>query len=396
MNFLARLAANRFLDVGAVVVLVVTVAGLGRALPVEMRRIDFAHYYASSRLALDGRNPYRVPLAAVFPEYRFVYDPSIPYATNPPTLIWLFAAVAWLPVAGAYWCWMATQVASLWAILWLVRRLLGARLTRRGWLFVCVGAVTFPPVINNFMYGQVQLALAALVLAAFYWRQRGWHQAACAAITVAGLIKLYPLVLLPWFLARRSGGLRLVMKRAAVGGGLAVAVLMATNLGWWRDFLTVSTGVFRDWMLTDDNIQSLPPLAVKCAGMGWGNAVALVTIGAAYAWCWRVGRNEEAEFSLLTVAMLAGGWLTWSHYFVFLIFPLSLVVLAVAGQPSLLRLGWLVLLWVLFANFNGSLVRAVQAATGLWLPLHATPLAAALSVGVFFWRRVGVPATGEG
>ena len=311
-----------------------------QSLPVlraAMRQNDFSHYYAAGRLAWEGHNPYRTGLAPMCERLGLVYDPQIPVATNPPPLVWLTALLAMWPLRVAFGLWLGVQLAGLAVILWLTRRLLGDRLPPLGGHWLAVAAIVSGPVQWNLAYSQVQLPLAALVLAAFDWRRRGRERTACAAVTVACLLKLYPVVLLPWFVWRGRGGWRGMVERAAVCGAVALAGWCVTGPGWWRDFFAVSTVVIRQWMIMDPTVFSVPSLVAKYGSDTAAQLAGLGLIIGGYAWCaWGHGADEE-EFALLTVVMLLAGWVTWAHYLVFLIFPFTLLVIWVARAPTASR-----------------------------------------------------------
>lgn len=57
MDWLRRLGQNQLLDVAAVVVAVICVAGTMRMAPLQARENDFAYYYLTGRLLLEGRRP---------------------------------------------------------------------------------------------------------------------------------------------------------------------------------------------------------------------------------------------------------------------------------------------------------------------------------------------------
>src|SRR5258708_38695741 len=96
-----RLAGNRLLDAGAIGIAAMVVVWIATEVPERSRTIDFAHYYASSRVLIEGGNPYTTPLSALFDRWGFVYFEDIPFGTNPPPLLWLFAPFALLsPQAG--------------------------------------------------------------------------------------------------------------------------------------------------------------------------------------------------------------------------------------------------------------------------------------------------------
>ena len=90
------------LDVGVVLIALVHVVWIALLLPSRTFTHDFNHSYISSRLLLEGHNPYRTPLASESEKYGFVHTETIPVATNPPLLLWLFAPLTMLPPRPAF------------------------------------------------------------------------------------------------------------------------------------------------------------------------------------------------------------------------------------------------------------------------------------------------------
>jgi hypothetical protein len=66
-------------------------------------------------------------------------------------------------------------------------------------------------------------------------------------------------------------------------------------------------------------------------------AVGWVALMGAYALCLRLRDDNEAQFCLLSLAMLAGGTTSWSHYMVLTIFPVAVMLTYVAVNPSCAR-----------------------------------------------------------
>ena len=247
MNWLRRLAGNRLLDVGAGLLALLVLGRLAWALPSRASKLDFSHYYVSSRPALEGQNPYTCTLEAESRRWGFVGFEQIPRATNPPTLVWLVAAVAWAPPVVAFWAWTTLQVMCLVIVLGLTRWLLHGRLSARGWWFLLAGVVSSPTIYYHFWFSQVQLLLAALVLGGFACLQRGHRAAACALVTTAGLLKLFPLMLLPWFLWRGGEGGRALWRRAGVTIVVGLGVVSATGWGLWRDYFRFAAPILADY-----------------------------------------------------------------------------------------------------------------------------------------------------
>lgn len=163
---------------------------------------DFAHYWLSSRLLLDGRVPYGVPLGPPGRAAGLTLDLGVRYATSTPAFLVLFEPLAALPPRTAYLLWALVQLASLAAVLVLSLRLVEDRVPRWGLRLLAGLTVVGFSVWDHFFFSQTQLLLMALVLAALHLSTRGRHGAAVLLVTAAGLLKLYPLALLPWFVGR--------------------------------------------------------------------------------------------------------------------------------------------------------------------------------------------------
>jgi hypothetical protein len=347
-----RLARNRLLDAAALGIAAMVVVWIATELPERSRTIDFAHYYASSRVLVEGGNPYTTPLASLFDRWGFVYFEDIPFGTNPPPLLWLFAPFALLLPRAAYVTWLVVQVVSLIWLLWLTRRLLADRLSARGFRFVCAATVASTAVFVHFYYSQVQLLLAAITLSAYALLRAGQGTPACLLVTLAGLTKLFPLVLVPWFLWRSEGNVRQRLTRCVITALFAAGIVWATGLGLWRDFAQHGMEVVKTFAVNRTTNFSLPSfitnfgfarsdfMPTEDVGRLWwtvGTLVGIAVIGLVFVVIPGSKQNHETEFCLLTVAMLVGGITTWPHYFVFLVFPVTVAALIVAATPSLLR-----------------------------------------------------------
>lgn len=337
-----RLGRNPLLDVGALGISMLAIGLILWVLPSRSNRIDFAHYYVSSRLLLESTDPYAVSLESQYARYGFVVDEDKtgPTATNPPPLLWLFLPVALLSPPVAFGAWVIAQAVCLGVILWLTRAILQPRLSPRGWRFVCAGAIASAPVYWHFYYSQAQLLLAALVLGAYAWRRSSKHTAACLAIASAGLLKIFPFAFLPWFLWGDNNSPARRLRRALATTAFILAVVVVTNPQHWDSFFENGLGVVKEWSVNRQSNFSLPSFVINLgssfhdfapppalasslwyAGTVFGAALVLLALVA----CLVVRCDGEARFCLLTIAVLAGSLTTWGNYFVFLIFPVAVM-----------------------------------------------------------------------
>lgn len=404
MSWWRRLGRSRLLDVVATVIAAFSVARIALVLPARSSADDFAHYYIASRLLLQGTNPYGESLTPLYAQYGFmVDDPALPVMVpNPPAFVWLFSPLAALPPRPAFAVWLVIQVSSLAAVLWLTRRLLSEQLSRRGWRFVYAATIASLPVFWHFYFSQAQLLLTAIVLAAFAAHRAGRSTVACTAVMAAGLLKLFPLALLPWFVWRGSGTIRNRLIRAAVTLGFGLLVVLATGVDRWADFsrrqspvvaANLVNRVFNDTvpsLVTNLGYASAGYAPSETAARWWlmaGMGSGLVLLAAAYVVCCRAGPGPELEFSLLCVTMLAASVTAWGHYLVFLIFPLTVVATRVKGNPVPHRLIWFAILLALLNNLGryNFMLKEAWLTGHVWVKilLNYVPLYGLLGVGLF-------------
>jgi hypothetical protein len=404
MNWWRRLATYRILDIGAVALAVSVVVWWSMVLPPRWNDYDFNHYYASGRMLLRGLNPYTTSLESVSHALGFQFAADLPIATYPPLFLWMFAALAALPPRVAFAVWVALEIICLAAILWLIRRVLGERLSARGWLFVVALTTISRPLSYNLYYSQPQLLLAALVLGAYAAHLAGRHGWACVAVSVAGMLKLYPLILLPWFIWSGSGGVRGRCRRLVGVAGLVVAVVAATGPGLWRDFFQYGMPAITGWEQAGRTFHfSLPALVTNLgylhdnfqpsaeARQWWWIIGALAGLGvfaAAYGVCMASPRDPEGQFCLLCTAMLIGTVTVQGHYFVFLMFPLTVAALRVAAQPTGRQVICLVLLVLAFNCVDPPVFDFLRRHMFLYLLASNLPLYGLIALAAFFWQEL--------
>jgi hypothetical protein len=336
--FWRRIVRSPLWDIMAVVVALVSLFRYAELMPQAARASDFSHYYLSCRMLLEGRSPYATPLDSMAKEYGLVLSPDSITGTNPPVLQWLFAPFAMLNPRPAFWLWSLLQAAALGVILWLTRLLLAERLTTRAWRFLVCGAVASVPMLIHFTESQTQLLIGALLLAALTLLRKGWPIAACLIAVAAGFLKLFPFVLLPWFVWRggRTWRQRAVLTAVSLAAVALGIVISGPSL--WQDFIQhglPSVGYWSRNFVFNYCLASL----VKHCGWSWnvGLAVGWMALTGAYALCLRLRDDNEAPFSLLSLAMLAGGTTSWSHYMVLTIYPVAVMLTRVAANPSCAR-----------------------------------------------------------
>jgi len=382
-NWLRHLGQNRLWDYAAAFLALICVAGTMAILPTRARENDFAHYYLSGRVLLDGGNPYRAAAGPLYRQYGFFRDERAGAVVdaNTPVLTWLFAGVAWLPARSAFAVWVGFEVVCLAWILWLTCRQLRGQLTPRAARFVWLGALASAPVYWHFYYSQVQLLLGAILLTAFACQRSGRYVLACLIAVIAGLLKLYPFLLLPWFLWRGGAGIRDRAVRTLACVLWTGLVVVASGWHLWLDFFQRGVPLVVAAVNNNTFNFSVPSLVTnfgyapsgfnpspETARLWWtmGAVAGLGIMVAAYLWCLRARLEPAAEFGFLCTAMLLGSPTVWGHYYVLLIFPFAVAVTRWRGRSPVVRLAWIGGVWLLLNN----LCNFSSVWEGGWLDRH--------------------------
>jgi hypothetical protein len=391
------------LDVGAALITVLSVWRIVAMLPFRVWGFDFNHFYVSSRLLLEGRNPYLNSLEPMSREMGFEFGKDLPIPHYPPSFLWMFAPLASLPPRAAFAVWVMGEVLSLGLLLWLARLLLRDRMSLRGWGFLCAATIASQPVFMQFCFSQTQLLLAVMALGAYACHRRGRHTAACMAITLAGVLKFYPFVLLPWFVWRSGGSVRARIGRALVTLAFGMMIVLFTGTGLWRDFLRFGMPVAAKNEIGRNFHYALPSLVTnlgfasnhfnpsEAAIHFWwsaGTAAGLVVIGLTYLVCYRNESDEEMEFCLICVAMLAGIVTVQGHYFVWLVFPLACAALRVTARPSGQRVLFLSLVALLLNEVTPPPASLFRDHIYLKILANYVPFYGLMALGVFLGREL--------
>jgi len=339
---------------------------------------DFAHYYASSQLWLEGEPVYQTDLG---PRYEALgwkqTGEPIFHATNPPPLVALFSPFAMLKPQVAHVAWLLFQLSCLVFAIWLSWQCVKDEISIDGFYLVLSVFLFLPFVSNHLFYSQVQLLLMAMILFAFRLtlaakkRSSGIHGAgylACGIIAVATAIKIYPLVLLPWFVWHSHKGLL----HRVVAGLVAVLVLVfavwMTGLHQWLDFYEFALPVIKSWMKAGYECFTLGSASHQLGGVLVGDIesetwlkcgsilgfllLALYYVRLVFRPLADDRKDLNVEFALLILLMLFCGGTCWWHYLVFLIFPMQVIATRTGSRLTFATLAISGLVVLLFANIE--------------------------------------------
>jgi alpha-1,2-mannosyltransferase len=333
--------------------------------------LDFHDYYFSAKARLEDKASIYNHAAMLSKSRRDVNVGWLPVYVYPPLLVVVFLPLAKLSYLTVRLGWLVLNQLFLGATVLACARLYQARTGRRVGLefavvFVFLAAAAFDPTLDHDWEGQSNLLVLALSAWALYayFKPRRSNLAVGLLLAPAILLKLFPAVLLPIMLARRSW-------RALFWTGAAALAITAVSLIWipWSDY-KMFPHVLLDSRYTREGGPTLGNYSMA-AGVMWfatwiGAHAGTVTkyatlfirfvpylaVVAAAAWEARrsYGLVPALRFSqaFVLIGFLMTTW--WEHHNVFLIFPYFFALRAAMLEPVRARVAAVLvvisLLWV--------------------------------------------------
>jgi hypothetical protein len=327
---------------------------------------DFTQDHVAIQEALAGRNPYEPQndrIAALFDMPR---PKGAAYSFHPPTTLVFFLPLAPLPYAAAFVVWDLVNLASLWAIVHLTARAVGRPLGPLASGAVALGLVAVWPLRENFVEGQLNIPVAAGLVA--YWYCLRSDRPGLAGVALAAAVALKPLAGLFVLYALRRRQWRLLVWAAValaafglVGSALAgidgvrdyVAVAYPTHAVLWPGYPDNASPQGFFTRLYGPNPWRRPPfptpgLATALTLASWALVVGLLFFRLSRDRT--SGRRLDLEFAALGATMLLVTPIIWPHYYVMLVAPLAVLTVHLWERRSWLALAILGLavavLWV--------------------------------------------------
>jgi len=294
---------------------------------------DFSAYWQAGAHLLAGE-PIYAPDQLSGPyapqrQFLYLYPPPLTAAVAPLSALfptdYRLANWAWFGLGVLIVAWMVLAVGRREG---LVEGGLGARFGgllegRRRWLLVG-GAFALPPVVGELALGNVHLLLLGLLGLAWLGVRRGTaggERIAGIAVGVAAVIKVFPALLLLWFLLTRRW-----QAAAWVFLGASLAALVAlplTGLDPWRDFPTVLANL----SAPSDTTDTLAPTIWLAPYLGFTGARVLVTVlGLAAIWWAARRRDERTSYAVAVCASLLIAPALYHHYLAILVLPFLLAL----------------------------------------------------------------------
>jgi len=330
-------------------------AGAATKMPGQWHRRDFSNYYESAWALRHGIDPYSALLTPIGAQLGLETGGLLHASETPPFLL-CFEPLARLRPRAAFWIWTAINFSALAIAMYLLLAHRRGLSGRTAWLLA--GLLLMPaPVSLNFYWGQSQLIVLALMVAAMRAMERDRDGTAGLLIAIAGLLRAYPLLLVGYFVIRRKWrAVVLATTGIAAGVLVTVAALGSTQTLsfvhgalWLTDYSVVnrvdnlSLGPFVSrtfWALTGTASGSAHDW-IRRACIAVGDLIVLgVTIRATLADANR-GDPDWRIYSLWIATSLMLTPVGWHHYLVLLAIPFVQLVASAADGRSSSRAVWM-------------------------------------------------------
>ncbi len=335
---------------------------------------DFSHTYLTAYAATANTEVYDSALDSVNQTIDSPFVEFMPHPTNPPFLIWLSRPLTLFDPSVAFWIFVCIQILSIFLCLVMISSFLKDRLSR---VAFCLGAglaCCSTPVFYHFWFSQFQLPLLALVFAGYCFKLRKRFVLATVLFTIAGMIKLYPLALLPLTIlqSRKTNRVGIVITIIIS----IVAIVLISGLGNWLGFSRsvlpflgqYGSGDFYNFTITSLLTGLLPAsiLSARLIGLSVASFVLILT----WFMCVSVHqvpsrKQQDASFCILLLAAIICSPVAWVHYLVFAMYPMFLLATQIKETLGRQRFWGVFIFLVCLTSFNLAGRNLVPSLSGL-------------------------------
>ncbi len=308
---------------------------------------DFAHYYFAAKRLVSGRAVYCRELSSVEVDESV----KITRASNPPPLVLLTAPLALLDQRSAWAIWNIVIMSSYGAAAALMCRTI--HLGGRRALYFMIGSLVYGPLISSLRYSQVQPFLCAILIGGLALNRGG--RVASSGIVIGGMLalKLLPLPLVTFFVAKNRA-------RFALTAALSFVVLNALPQLWrelsFYDYASCGVPIVKLWAKSSTFNQSASGLLQNLTAVVLGqgergpllNAVDVGAVGLfgvlAFALAGVLGYRSrsvsvDAADRYLGLALfisVAAAPIAWPHYYVLALPALAILLKGLGTEDMML------------------------------------------------------------
>ena len=300
---------------------------------------DFTAYLEASRALAHGGSPY-------------IESPMFPYS-YPLTLAYLLIPLQVTPIWLAAALWFALTLCAFWIVIRQSSAAGGRELTtcESIALSVIVAIALLQILQNELLNGQINMVVAALSMRAVALSERRRPLPAAMLWALGIALKLFPLILAPWFLLRRRWTELGVGLLAAAALCLVPVLWVGTDaVQWTVDYFRKISGGEAGAVGVPDFIHlnvaaALARLAGFAATPPWlGIAIAGILVGAAMISDARHHLSRSAAAAYLALVVLLSPK-SETHHMVFTFPAVILLAVRARTRARLIALGALVLIF---------------------------------------------------
>jgi hypothetical protein len=330
-------------------VALIALASIAARLPARSNQNDFSHYYTSALLLREGVNPYRADLTARASALGLNVGDNV-RATYPPTFLLCFTPLTLMSPAHAYWTWIALNVVAMAGALAM---LLGPRshLDVATALSLAGFAVLFPAFADNFGYAQSHAIVLLLLVLAMRSLERGMDRAAGAALAIAILLRIFPVIMFGYLVMRRRWrALTFAIACLAIGTAITIGFVGLRTTLDFRASITFVTG--SGWLIRPANVALHAVIArMFIYSAGWPLSESLnfarrvielmceiALLGLTFLMSKSPPDSTDSDsrvFSLWIVTTILLAPTAWLHYLVLLFIPYAQIISAsISGRAS--------------------------------------------------------------
>jgi len=308
-----------------------------RDLPQLANQADFSHYYVSALMMRQGFDPYTTNLRPLAESIRLnVADINI--GTYPPTFMLCFEPLTLLPPLPAYWLWIAMNVLFLAIALYLLLDGLPTDTDLR--LALVALAILYFPISDNICYAQTQILILLLLILFIRWVGAGRDALAGSILALAGLLKVFPIILIGYLLLRRLYKPVIYTAVASIAGGVVTLALVGvdrslhfvqalpflTSRHWLSSSYNVALGAMVSrlfwWIgVADPRVEFARRVAVVMAELALFALTARATLRSSKL----SDRSDERIIALWVVTAVLLSPTAWIHYLVLLLIPYAVL-----------------------------------------------------------------------
>lgn len=179
---------------------------------------DFPNYYTASRLLLEGADASRLYDNIWFQEQmvRLGFEQKGKFSPFPPPTAVVFLPIAWLEPSVAFAVLTVANLLALVACIQLMSLITGIRREKAAGLTLAAGLA----IINCLRFGQLYIIVILSLLLSYHLARQGKGMLAGVSAGLLLPVKLFPLVLVLWFLGRKqwkSAGAAVMTSAGIVG-----------------------------------------------------------------------------------------------------------------------------------------------------------------------------------